>query len=211
MDLTLLAILYTALFAIGFQTVRNAGRAGPAGRTEGLPTFQRRVLVATVVMLLCVVVNLYLMSRRLTTTRPDLLGALLLDVAALLAMLGALSAVRRSACPASVRRTGLCLAGYATALSLGAGALAFAWITPDGAAFLDSLAQSWGTSRATLGLTSLVHYLAAPLLASLAVAAADALPSLPTWSQDRAWCGLANVSGLLALVYLLFTWGAVRG
>lgn len=211
MDLTLLAILYTGLFAIAFQTVRNAGRAGPAGRTTGLPVYQRRTLLAFALLLLCTVVNTYLMTRPPTVPRPPLAGLVWLDLAGLAAIVGATSGVRRQASRASLTLTGWSLACFCLAVTLAWSALAFSWTSPEGAAFLASVSASWGTASSTVGLVALVHYAAAPLLAALAVAARDRWPELPAWKKDHAYRGLAVATSLLALVYLVFTWGVLRG
>lgn len=209
MALILLAILYTALFAITFQTVRNAGQAGPAGRTAGLPLRQRRTLVSLMLVLFCTVVNIYWMADPGGPARPALAGLTLFDLFGLVCALLAGAALRRPPSARVVRQAGLALAGLCLSVTVVWGSLSLYGLRPEVAAFLARTADAWGVTPASMGALALVHYLLTALLVSAALAAHDEYERLPAWDRDRAFRWVSLFAVLMATGYVLFTWRVV--
>ena len=211
MDLTLVAILYTGLFALGLQATLNSGMAGPAGRRQRLPRYRRRILACHTVIVLCIVVNAYLLARGSGAPRPEVAGLLTFDVLAFGGLLVTWSCLRRDASQALVRWIGLGLGAYAFGVLATWTALAFACQSETGTRFLASMAAAWDTSTATVGFVALFHYALTPVLLAAAVTAHDAWPHTLDWRKDSVLQPLALTTMLMALAYALFTLGVLWG
>ena len=211
MELILLAILYTALFAITFQTVRNAGLKGPAGRAAGLPGRQKRTLQCLMLVLLCTVVNIFWMAAPGLAPRPDLAGLALFDVLGLACALGAATVLRRPPSARIVLQSGLALGGLCLSVTAVWGLLTLHGLRPEVAAFMDGTASAWGVSTASMGVIALFHYALTALLLSAALAGHDEYDRLHSWERDRAFRWIALFALVMAAGYVVFTWRVVRG
>lgn len=211
MELILLAILYTALFAITFQTVRNAGLSGPAGRHAGLPGRQKRTLRCLMLVLLCTVVNILWMHAPGLAPRPDLAGLAFFDGLGLVCALAAASVLRRPPSARVVLQSGLALGGLCLSVTAVWSLLSLHGLRPEVAAFLDGAAAAWGVSTASMGAIALVHYGLTALLISAALAGHDEYDRLHTWDRDRAFRWIALFALVMAACYVVFTWRVVRG
>lgn len=210
MALISLAICYTGLFGIAFQTVRNSHRTGPAGRTNPIPVFQRRTLVCLMIVLGCTVLNIWLMARNAEVPRPDLTALMAADILGLLCVINVSTTLRSEPNERSAARTGIALGFYCFAATLVWGTFTFSFNDPASAAFLAETCTSWGVSGASIGFISMFHYGLSALLVSAGIAAYSDYGELAKWDKDRAFCRVSVLAMVMALGYLVFTWGVLR-
>jgi hypothetical protein len=208
MDPTLIAIAYTALLAFAYGAWLNRDRPGPAGRVGPLPRYQRRTLTALVIVLLCLVVNTYLVGRHGGLERREISGLFALDLAAVVAVGLTCGALRQEATPRSVATVGVGLGLWAAALTFG---WALVLLSMDAPAehLVSCVTEAWAIGPAALGGITLFHYGLAAWLLAAGIAAHGLFASLPEWNRDRAFRNVALTSSLLAVVYVGFTWRAL--
>ncbi|MFT7463115.1 MAG: hypothetical protein ACI9EF_001457 [Pseudohongiellaceae bacterium] len=211
MALISLAICYTGLFGIAFQTVRNSHLPGPAGRNGAIPVFQRRTLVSLMLVLACTVVNIWLIARNAQVPRPDLTALMAADLLALLSVLNATTALRQEPGARSAARTGLSLGTYCFAATIVWGTLSLSFNDAESATFIAETCANWGISGSTIGFISLFHYVLTALLVSAGFAAYSDYAELPKWNKDRAFCRVSVLAMAMAAGYIFLTWCVLRG
>lgn len=208
MDAGLVSILLTGLFALALSARLSAHLAGPAGRSEPMPRYQRRALGSLVVALLCLVLLNWLRQRDATSLVPRDGGTLAADVLMLGSLALAFVALRGRPSADAAGLCGIALGTYCFAICAHHTALAFASVGETGGERVRALAASWGVAPSTLGFVALLHYVLAPLLIAAGIAARDEFAGAPVWARDQILRKLALGTSGLALVYVAFTWGA---